>query len=146
MRLTRILLTLLVVLVVGCASGPEYKDIGSGISPIEPGKGRIYVYRPQLSFLYVGAVTLNGEEVRVPAAGGFIFVDREPGEYVVLVDAVTDESATFELEAEKEVYIRITVDAGGYFLYTISPQITDRATAVEEMQKLNYVEHVNSQQ
>ena len=145
-RLTGILFVLLIVLVAGCASGPEYKDIGSGITPIEPGSGRIYVYRPQLSFLYVGAVTLNGEEIRVPAAGGFVFVDKEPGEYEVLVDAITDESTTFELEAEKEVFIRITVDAGGYFLYTISPQITDRATAVQEMQELNYVDHVTSQQ
>ncbi len=140
------LYALLIVFLVGCATGPEYKDIGSEIAPIEAGKGRIFIYRPQLSFLYVGAVTLNGEEVRVPAAGGFVLIDKEPGEYDVLVDAVTDESTTFTLEEGKEVFIRITVDAGGYFLYTITPQITDRETAVQEMQELNYIEHAGSPQ
>jgi len=130
---------LLAAVVAGCATGPEYKDIGSELAPIEAGKGRVYIYRPQLSFLYVGGVTLNGEPVRVPGAGGFVYVDKTPGKYKVEGDAVTDESTTFQLDAGKEVYIRITVDAGGYFLYTITPQITDRPTAVQEMQELNYI-------
>jgi hypothetical protein len=138
MRLDRTLLALFVVLAFGCATGPEYKEIQSEIAAIEPGKGRVYLYRPQMSFLYVGSVTLNGEEVRVPSAGGFVYVDREPGEYEVVIDAATNESATFEFEAGEEVFIRITVDAGGLFLYTISPQFTDRETAIREMQELNY--------
>ena len=141
MRLRMVLVALVAIMTVsGCASGPEYKDIGADIAPIEPGKGRVYLYRPQLSFLYVGGVTLNGEPVRVPSAGGFVYVDKMPGTYKVEVDAVTDESTTFELEAGKEVYVRITIDAGGYFLYMITPQITDRETAIHEMQELNYVE------
>lgn len=141
MRLKGILLVLFAVVTVsGCATGPEYKDIGSEIAPIEVGKGRVYVYRPQLSFLYVGGVMLNGEPVRVPSAGGFVYVDKMPGKYKVEVDAVTDESTIFQLEAGKEVYVRITIDVGGYFLYTITPQITDRETAIHEMQELNYVE------
>ena len=139
MRLHKTLLILLAALVAGCALGPEYKDIESDIAPIEAGKGRIYIYRPQLSFLYVGSVSLNGEEMRVPSAGGFVFVDRAPGEYEVVVDSVTTENARFQLQADQERFIRITVDAGGYFLYTISPQLTDRGRAREEMQELNYV-------
>jgi len=147
MRLKRRLLALLAIITIsGCATGPEYKDIGSEIAPIEPGKGRVYLYRPQMSFLYVGGVTLNGEPVRVPAAGGFVFVDKTPGKYKVEIDAVTNESTTFQLEAGKEVYVRITIDVGGYFLYTITPQITDRETAIQEMQELNYVERPNARE
>lgn len=138
MRLDRTLLALFVVLAWGCATGPEYKEIQSDIAAIEAGKGRIYFYRPQMSFLYVGSVTLNGEEVRVPAAGGFVYVDKPPGEYEVVIDAASTEAATFEFEAGEEIFIRITVDAGGLFLYTISPQFTDRDTAIREMQELNY--------
>ena len=138
MRLDKELLALFVVLVCGCATGPEFKDIASEIAVLEPGKGRVYLYRPQMSFLYVGAVTLNGEAVRVPSAGGFIYVDTEPGPYEVVVDAATDESTTFELEAGQDVFVRITVNAGGWFLYTISPQLTDRDTAIREMQELSY--------
>ena len=147
MRLRIVLLALLVITTVsGCASGPEYKDIGADIAPIEPGKGRVYLYRPQMSFLYVGGVTLNGEEVRVPSAGGFVYVDKTPGKYKVEVDAVTNESTTFDLEAGKEVYVRITIDAGGYFLYMITPQITDRETAIQEMQELNYMERPKAEE
>lgn len=138
MRLDKILLALSTALAFGCATGPEYKEIESDIAAIEPGKGRVYLYRPQMSFLYVGAITLNGEEVRVPSAGGFVYVDKEPGEYEVVVDAATNEAATFDMEAGEEIFIRITVDAGGLFLYTISPQFTDRDTAIREMQELNY--------
>lgn len=141
MHLERTFLALFVLLAWGCATGPEYKDIGSEIAPIEPGKGRVFFYRPQMSFLYVGTVTLNGEEIRVPSAGGFEFVDKKPGEYEAVVDAVTNESTAFQLEDGKEVYIRITVDVGGWTLYTISPQITDRETAVQELQELNYIGH-----
>ena len=141
MRLRTTLFAVLAVIAVsGCASGPEYKDIGAEIAPIEAGMGRVYLYRPQISFLYVGGVTLNGEPVRVPSAGGFVYVDKTPGEYKVEIDAVTDESTTFNLDAGKEAYVRITIDPGGYFLYTITPQITDRETAIHEMQELNYVE------
>ncbi len=132
------LLFLFAAIMVGCATGPEYKDIEGNISPVEAGKGRVYIYRPQRSFLYIGAVTLNGEPVRVPSAGGVVFVDRDPGEYEVIVDAVTDEAASFELEDGEEVFIRITVDAGGWALYTILPRITDRDAAIQEMQELNY--------
>ncbi len=132
------LLILFLAVFCGCATGPEYKEIRSEIEPIAPGKGRVYLYRPQLSFLYVGAVRLNGEEIRVPSAGGFVFVDKDPGEYEVVVDAVTDEAATFELNAGEEIFIRITVDLGGYYLYSILPQVTDRDTAITEMQQLNY--------
>ena len=138
MRLDRTLLALLVAFVCGCATGPEYKEIQSDIAAVEAGKGRVYVYRPQMSFLYVGSITLNGEEVRVPSAGGFVYVDKEPGEYEVVVDAATNESANFSLDAGEEIFIRITVDAGGLFLYTITPQFTDRDTAIQEMQELNY--------
>ncbi|UCH48910.1 MAG: hypothetical protein JSU95_03650 [Betaproteobacteria bacterium] len=138
MRLHRTLPALFVALMWGCATGPEYKEIQSDIPAIEAGKGRVYLYRPQMSFLYVGSVTLNGEEVRVPSAGGFVYVDKEPDEYEVVIDAATNESARFEMEAGEEIFIRITVDAGGLFLYTISPQFTDRDTAIKEMQELNY--------
>ncbi len=138
MRLDRTLLAFLATLICGCATGPEFKDIASEIPAIEAGRGRVYVYRPQMSFLYVGSVTLNGEEVRVPAAGGFVFVDKEPGAYEVIVDAITNEAATFELESGEAIFIRITVIAGGWFLYTISPQLTDRDTAIQEMQELNH--------
>ena len=138
MRLYTTLLALFVVLAWGCATGPEYKDIAPDIAALELGKGRIYIYRPQMSFLYVGAITLNGEEVRVPSAGGFVYVDKEPGEYEVVVDAATNEAANFEMVAGEEIFIRITVDAGGLFLYTISPQFSDRDTAIREMQELNY--------
>lgn len=138
MRLDRTMLALFAVLVGSCATGPEYKNIATDIAAIEPGKGRVYVYRPQMSFLYVGAVTLNGEDVRVPPAGGFTYVDKEPGAYKVIVDAATDESAIFELASGEEIFIRITVNAGGWFLYTISPEITDRDTAIREMQESNY--------
>lgn len=147
MRLKRTLLALLgVITISGCASGPEYKDIGTEIAPVQAGMGRVFIYRPQLSFLYVGGVMLNGEPVRVPAAGGFVYVDETPGKYKITIDAVTDESTNFDLEAGKEVYVRITIDVGGYFLYTITPQITDRETAIQEMQELNYVERTKAQQ
>ena len=139
MRLAKKLLILFVALACGCATGPEFAEIQSEIPSIETGQGRVFIYRPQLSFLYVGSVSLNGEEVRVPPAGGFVFVDRTPGEYEVVVDSVTVESATFQLEADEEKFIRITVDAGGYFLYTISPQLTERETALEQLQELNYI-------
>ena len=138
--LSKTLLILCAAVVCGCASGPEYGQVQTTVPAVEPGKGRIYVYRPQRSFLYVGSVSINGEEIRVPEAGGVLFVDRAPGAYEVVVDSITVEKAAFQLNAAEERYVRITVTTEGHFLYTIYPQLKDKASAVEEMQDLKYIE------
>ncbi len=133
------LLTLFVVTMFGCASGPEFSEVQSTIPEIEAGKGRIYIYRPQRSFLYVGSVRINGEEIRVPNAGGLLFVDREPGDYEIVVDSITTETTKLWLGAGEERYIRITVTTEGHFLYTIYPKVEDEAVASQEMQDLNFI-------
>ena len=139
MALRIALLALFIVSAFGCASGPEFAEVRSAIPDVEAGKGRIYIYRPQRSFLYVGSVSINGEEIRVPEAGGLLFVDRVPGEYEIVVDSITAEKARIRLDAGDEKYVRITVTTEGHFLYTIYPKIEDKATATEEMQDLNYI-------
>ena len=140
MALRIALLALFIASVSGCASGPEFSEVRSAIPDIEAGKGRIYIYRPQRSFLYVGSVSVNGEEIRVPAAGGLLYVDRAPGDYEIVVDSITVEKARLTLDAGAEKFVRITVTTEGHFLYTIYPKIEDKATATEEMQGLNYIE------
>ena len=140
MALRTALLALFAVSVFGCASGPEFWEVQSIIPEIEAGKGRIYIYRPQRSFLYVGSVSINGEEIRVPDAGGLLFVDRVPGEYEIVVDSITAEKTKLRLDVGEEKYVRITVTTEGHFLYTIYPKIEDEVSAIEEMQDLNYID------
>lgn len=134
------LLALLIVFVSGCATGPEFAEVQSTIPQIETGQGRIYIYRPQRSFLYVGSVRINGEEIRVPEAGGLLFVDRPPGDYEIVVDSITTETAKLWLGAGEERYVRITVTTEGQFLYTIYPKVEDSAIATQEMQDLNFID------
>ncbi|KPK28689.1 MAG: hypothetical protein AMJ66_10585 [Betaproteobacteria bacterium SG8_40] len=132
-------LALFLASVFGCASGPEFAEVRSAIPEIEAGKGRIYLYRPQRSFLYVGSVRINGEEIRVPEAGGLLFVDREPGDYEIVVDSITTEKAKIWLGPGEERYVRITVTTEGHFLYTIYPKVEDKSTATQEMLDLNFI-------
>lgn len=73
------------VLMAGCASGVKYSEMASTIPTIKQDQGRVYFFR---SSSLIGAalqpdIKLNSEVVGQSKPGGFFFVDRPAGKYVV---------------------------------------------------------------
>jgi len=139
MKLKNILFIFLVVLISGCASGPKYTTVHSSIPALEFGKGRIYFYRSANMF---GAgiqptVILNSEEVGDATPGGFFFVDREPGDYEVVLTTEVEKELTFQLDEGEEQYVRMTVGLGA-IVYRVYPELVEEDRALEEMKGLSY--------
>lgn len=129
---------LFTALLAGCASGPSYKDIASEISDLEPGQGRIYIYRTAI----VGAavqpsVRLNDEVVGKAKPNGFFYVDRPPGDYVVATSTEAKRSLSLVLEEGNETYVRLDVKMG-FMVGHVKPVLVEPSEGFEDIQKLNY--------
>jgi hypothetical protein len=91
----------------GCATGPKYSEVKSSIPDLAPGAGRIYFYRTSM---YGGAfrpeIRLNGTPVGKAVSGGFFFVDKEPGSYVVAMTGSQESTMDLILQAGQTLYVR----------------------------------------
>jgi len=140
MRLAKVLSLLLVFVVAGCATGPKYTEVQPSIPPIELGKGRIYFYRSGSMFGsgIQPSVILNGTKVGDSQPGGFFFVDREPGDFQVVLSTEVEKKLSFELNNAEEKYVRMTVGLG-VIVYRVYPELADREKALAEMQELSFI-------
>ncbi|MBI1965646.1 MAG: DUF2846 domain-containing protein [Betaproteobacteria bacterium] len=122
-----------------CASGPKYKEVEASIPPLAAGKGRIYFYRSGVIFGsgIQPSVMLNGQQVGDSKPGGFFFVDRDPGNYEVLLSTEVERKLTFTLAGGQEQYVKMTVTLG-VIVYRVFPELVDAATAKADMQDLSY--------
>jgi hypothetical protein len=135
--------TLLFVIVAlgltACASGPKYKEVEASIPPLAAGKGRIYFFRSANIFGsgIQPTVMLNGTQVGDSKPGGFFFVDRDPGNYEVLLSTEVERKLTFTLASGQEQYVRMSVTLG-VVVYRVYPELVDAATGKSEMVDLSY--------
>jgi hypothetical protein len=90
---------ILVTMAAGCAIGPSYSKVSSTFPQPAPGTGRIYFYRDHSPFgsAVITPVTLNGEHVGNSQPGGFFYVDRPVGSYVVSCSTEVTHQVSLEL-------------------------------------------------
>jgi hypothetical protein len=124
---------LLVPISAGCtASGPKYAAIADRIPPVPENSGRIYFFRSS-SFVGSGIhpdVRLNDVVVGESIPGGFFFVDRAPGDYVVATSTEAEHKLMFHLDAQQTRYVE-TLMQMGLFVGQVHPELVD--TSVGEL-------------
>jgi hypothetical protein len=92
--------------VLGCASGPSFRQIEKKIPTLAAGQGRIFFVQ---SAEYSGSgggheVRLNGFYIGTSVPGGFFYADRDAGKYVV---HCSSDTLKFTLEAGGTKYIEL---------------------------------------
>lgn len=103
------------LLMGGCASGgPKHAEIRQTLAQPDPGMGRIYFYRDSSP---VGAaiqpdIRLNAQVVGSSKPGGFFFVDRSPGKYLVSLTTEVERTLELELTAGQVHYVRTYISMG----------------------------------
>lgn len=135
----RVAVACVVLLVAACASGQKYADISSSIPALKPGYGRIYFTRPA-EFTGSGLqpeIRLNGEHIGRSVAGGFFFVDRPTGDYVVSTATEAEYSTSFHLAAGESKYIKTSVSAG-LIVGHITPTIEFPEQGASDVRNLSY--------
>jgi len=114
--------------VSACATGP--KEGAQAIPPLDPGKGRVFVYRSSTTgAVYVPEVLLNGASVGKLAKVGVIFRDVPPGSYAVAT-TMSSKIANFAVGAGEKKYVKLT---GGFFDSHMHPEMVDPAKGEAEV-------------
>jgi hypothetical protein len=128
------LLFVVIIFLGACAtSGPKFSEYRTQIQPANPELGRIFFYRTSV----LGAalrpnVVLNNETVGEAIARGFFYVDRAPGEYIVVTSTEVNRKASFTLERGQNRYIRFGVSMG-FFVGHVYPELVDEQVALSEI-------------
>jgi hypothetical protein len=114
----------LLLAVSACSTGLWTKESGRLLPPLDPGKGRVFVYRTgTMGSTNVPEVMLNGEKLGTFARPRLVFRDVPPGSYA----AATTKSATvvnFAVRAGEKTYVKLT---GGFFDANMHPELVDPA-------------------
>jgi hypothetical protein len=139
-RTVKFILFLVLALALGaCAtSGPKFSEYKSKIPQAARDTGRIYFYRPSAFGAAIRPnVVLNNETVGQATSYGFFYVDRAPGDYIVVTRTEVERKASFTLEKGQTCYIRFGVGLG-FFVGHVYPELVDEATALPEISECKY--------
>jgi hypothetical protein len=123
-------LAALLLALSGCATDLWTKPSGQALPPLEPGKGRVLVYRSStVGATYVPEVLLNGASVGKLARLGVIFRDVPPGSYAVAT-TMSSKIANFAVAAGERKYVKLS---GGFFDSHTHPELVDPAKGEAEV-------------
>jgi Protein of unknown function (DUF2846) len=136
-NIQKVLLLLTIVGLIGCVSMPNFTEYAHRLPPPGQGEGRIWFYR-QSRFVGGGiqpSVLLNGEKIGKARPGGYFYVDRPAGNYVITCETEQINECRLVLEPGSTKYVRLTMGVG-VWIASIVPQEVSRMTALQELADL----------
>jgi hypothetical protein len=128
------------VLLVGCASGPTFTDLHAREPAVATDRARIYFYREAS---VVGAavqpvVYVNGEAVGQAVPGGYFYIDRPAGEYVI--STTTEKTKTIKATVRPGETRYVKFDIGmGVFVGHILPTLVMPGQGAAEIARCHYL-------
>ncbi|MGH7119559.1 MAG: DUF2846 domain-containing protein [Acetobacteraceae bacterium] len=123
----------------GCATGPRFTAVESGIPALAPSFSRVWFYR---SASYLGSaiqptIYLNGKAVGYSVPGGFFFADTKPGTCEVSTSTEATKTLTFECPAGAQTYVRTRVYFG-VLVGRVYPDLVDPVVGQDAIQTLHF--------
>ena len=134
----RLLLTLCVIAIAGCASGPKFSEMQSKMPTLKASEGRIYVYRDStFGAAMVPAVLVNGQEAGRSMANSFFYVDVPAGEYKVSATTEVERSVSLVLAGGETKFVKSSI---GFGLFAGRPnfELVNEAAGRAALQPLSY--------
>lgn len=108
----------------GCAGGLWSGGGAKGFPPLDPAKGRVFIYRTSsFGASYTPDVLLNGEVLGKLDRPSLFFSDVPPGSYAVTTTK-TSKVANFSVAAGEKKYVKLS---GGVFDAFMHPELVDPA-------------------
>ena len=116
-----------------CASGPGFSEVNPSLVSDQPGKERIFFYRPSsLGAAIQPDVMLNNEKVGQAQPWGFFYVDRPPGDYKVVTSTEVERAVSFILEKGQTRFIRLSISMG-FFVGHVYGELVDESVGLPEI-------------
>jgi hypothetical protein len=140
-RTKQLSLLSLLFLIISCASGVPYLEMNPSLEPENSGTGRIFFYRVTG---FGGAaiqpeIFLNEEKVGRSIPQGFFYLDKPPGEYVVVTTTEVKRKCSFVLEEGQTRYIRFGISIG-FFAGHVYGELVGPEEAKEQIKKCKYTD------
>lgn len=128
----------LATIATGCATGPKFSEVKNSIGDLNPKEGRIYLYRTTtLGAALQPQIKVNGEPVGKSVAKGFMFIDREPGNYEIMTSTEVDRKLSLTLEKGQTRFVKFNVSMG-FFAGHVYPDIVEKEIGETEIQQCSY--------
>jgi hypothetical protein len=119
----------LLLALTSCAGGLGPASSAKALPPVDPAKGRVFIYRTSVyGPSYTPDVLLNGEWVGKPDQRGVFIRDVLPGSYAVTT-SMTSRVANFAIGAGEKKYVRLS---SGLFEGRMLPELVDAAKGEAE--------------
>jgi len=127
-------------LLMACAAtGPKFTELSPSVSELAPDKGRIFIYRKSLvGFIIQPKVMLNGEAIGRAVPRGFFYVDKQPGNYVIITSTEVTRKLSLTLDKGQTRYVRLNVSIG-FFVGHVYPELVEPKVAKKEIQHCRYI-------
>lgn len=127
-------------LLAGCASPRGADELPLQIPAMKPGYGRVFFTRPAdlTGAVVQPEIRMNNEVVARSVPGGFSYVDRPPGKYVVTTATEVENTVTFQLAAGETKYIRTAVTTG-ILVGHVTPTLEFPEQGRSDINRLKYV-------
>ena len=134
MRSTKIFCFGVALLAVSaCAGGLWSTQAAQAFPPLDPGKGRVFLYRSSATgTAYAPEVMLNGEKLGKLDRRGVYVRDVPPGSYAATT-TMTNRVVNFSVSAGEKKYVRFD---SGIFESHMHPELVDPAKGEAETGKL----------
>jgi len=110
------------------------------IHPIPPGQARVFFYR-EPAYTASGMkpdVDLDGEKIGKSKAGGFFFIDRLPGAYMVSTTTETTYEVQLDLEPQQTIYVNTKL-GWGVWVARVRPVFEEEEVAMKTLRKCRYI-------
>ena len=126
------------LLISGCATGPKFGEYVPKIGKVPAGSGRIYLYRTTvLGVAVTPEIKVNGEVIGRAIAGGFVYVDRPPGNYEIMTSTEVDRKLSLTLVEGQTRYVRLNISIG-FFVGHVYPELVEAQIGREEIRDTSY--------
>jgi hypothetical protein len=125
-------------LMIGCASGPKFREVSASIPALNSEQGRIYLYRTTtIGAALQPTVRVNNDPVGDSKAKGFFYIDRPPGNYKVETSTEVKRSLSLTLDKGETRYVRFDISMG-FFVGHVYPNLVENAVGEKEIEACSY--------
>jgi len=126
--------------VFGCATtGPKFMELGPKLPSLDSDTGRIYIYRKTAFGAAIQPkVVVNGEIVGNAVPKGFIFLDKESGNYEIMTSTEVKRKLSLTLEGGQTRFVRLNVSMG-FFVGHVYPELVENEVGEADIQNLHYI-------
>jgi Protein of unknown function (DUF2846) len=139
LRCLPVIFAIFSLLISGCASGPSFAEASRSLPPLDPAKGRIYLYRTTVMGTAIQPdIRVNGEVVGSAKPKGFLVVDRPAGQYQISTSTEVNRTLSLTLSPGQTRYVKLSLSMG-FMVGHVYPELVENVQGSADVQECSFL-------